>query len=104
MLVVDEMDGLLTSSKQVALYHLFGWAKHLRCRLILVGIANSIDLTERFLPRLKQRRFEPELLIFKPYTKAQLVAIMEERLGSSSELVDAMAITLCAQKVAKMYG
>jgi len=105
LLVVDEMDGLLSSSKQVALYHLFGWAKHPRCRLILVGIANSIDLTERFLPRLKQRRFEPELLIFKPYTKAQLVAIMEQRLGGDDyELVDAMAITLCAQKVAKMYG
>lgn len=105
MLVVDEMDGLLTSSKQVALYHLFGWAKHPGCRLILIGIANSIDLTERFLPRLKQRRFEPELLIFKPYTKAQLVRILQDRLGEAGgELVDVVAVTLCAQKVAKMYG
>merc|ERR1712013_762144 len=37
MLVVDEMDGLLTSSTQKALYHLFGWAKHPGCRLILIG-------------------------------------------------------------------
>lgn len=105
MLVVDEMDGLLTSSQQKALYHLFGWAKHPGCRLILIGIANSIDLTERFLPRLKQRRFEPELLIFKPYTKAQLVRILQDRLGAEGgALIDVVAVTLCAQKVAKMYG
>ena len=40
---------------QVVLYKLFEWASRPRSTLVLLGIANSIDLTERFLPRLRQR-------------------------------------------------
>lgn len=111
VVVIDEMDGLLTGSRQQVLYHLFGWTQQRDCRLVLFGIANSIDLTDRFLPRLKQRNLEPELLIFRPYTKTQLVAIMKHRLGGDrknssdySAYFEDIAVTLCAQKVAKMYG
>jgi len=109
LVIIDEMDGLLTASRQQVLYHLFGWTQQKHCKLILFGIANSIDLTDRFLPRLKQRNFEPELLIFRPYTKSQLIRIIKQRLSSGSggdysEYFEDIAVTLCAQKVAKMYG
>merc|ERR1719228_2128034 len=105
VLLVDEMDGLLTGSRQQVLYHLFGWTQQKQCKLILFGIANSIDLTDRFLPRLKQRNFEPELLIFRPYTKSQLIEIIKYRLDEDgNEYFEGIAVTLCAQKVAKMYG
>eukprot|EP00484_Ammonia_sp_Unknown_P022605 CAMPEP_0197024136 /NCGR_PEP_ID=MMETSP1384-20130603/4765_1 /TAXON_ID=29189 /ORGANISM="Ammonia sp." /LENGTH=582 /DNA_ID=CAMNT_0042452477 /DNA_START=26 /DNA_END=1774 /DNA_ORIENTATION=+ len=103
MVVIDEMDGLLGSSQQQVLYHLFGWTKRTNCRLILFGIANSIDLTDRFLPRLKQRNFEPELLIFEAYTKQQLIRIIQDRM-IGYDYFEEIAIDLCATKVAKMYG
>eukprot|EP01083_Nonionella_stella_P172895 594706_1 len=107
LIIVDEMDGLLESSvkNQQPLYDLFGWTKRTNCKFILIGIANSIDLVDRFLPRLKQRHYEPELLIFKPYTKGQLTDIVKHRLdGEWSDYFEEIAIKLCAQKVAKMYG
>lgn len=109
VVIIDEMDGLLSNSKQQILYHLFGWTKRKNCKLILFGIANSIDLTDRFLPRLKQRNFEPELMIFKPYTKDQLFDILQYRLNKLCDdewdkYFDAIALKLCTQKVAKMYG
>lgn len=106
IIIIDEMDGLLGNSSQSVLYHLFGWTKQINCKLILFGIANSIDLTDRFLPRLKQRNFEPELLIFKSYTKQQLIDIIKYRIGHKNINIyfDDIAINLCATKVAKMYG
>ena len=109
VVIIDEMDGLLSNNKQQILYHLFGWTKRKNCKLILFGIANSIDLTDRFLPRLKQRKFEPELMIFKPYTKEQLFDILQYRLNilldnEWDKYFEEIALKLCTQKVAKMYG
>ena len=44
-----------SDQKQAVLYRLFEWASRARSSLALVGIANSIDLTDRFLPRLRQK-------------------------------------------------
>ncbi len=54
------------------LYRLFEWPKKQGSNLILIGIANEMDLTDRFLPRLRSRDCEPELLIFSPYKQEQL--------------------------------
>ena len=35
------------------LYTLFEWSALPSSKLILIGIANALDLTERFLPRLR---------------------------------------------------
>jgi cell division control protein 6 len=50
VVVVDELDGLLSKPQEV-LYRLFGWPKLTNSKMILVGIANSMHLTDRFLPR-----------------------------------------------------
>ena len=48
----------------------------------VVGIANALDLTDRILPRLQARpNCKPQLLHFAPYTKDQIVAILEDRLS-----------------------
>ena len=44
-----------SDQKQILLYRLFEWASRPRSSLALLGIANSIDLTDRFLPRLRQK-------------------------------------------------
>eukprot|EP01084_Bolivina_argentea_P256936 432758_1 len=79
IVIIDEMDGLLENSfRQSILYNLFGWSKCKHSKLILIWYCNSIDLTDRFLPRLKERNFEPELLILEPYTKNQLIDIVKQ--------------------------
>jgi len=79
IVVVDEIDGLLQKSQRV-LYTLFSWPMQPRSNLLLIGIANSMNITDRFLPKLESRKCAPQTLVFKPYTKADLKAIVQQRL------------------------
>eukprot|EP00775_Hariotina_reticulata_P008574 gene8574-8756_t len=45
-------------------------------RVLLIGIANSIDLTERMLPELKLKMVSPTLICFPAYTSKQLTNIL----------------------------
>lgn len=48
-------------------------------------MANALDLTDRVLPRLQaQLELKPTLLNFVPYTKDQIVEIIENRLEQVS--------------------
>ena len=51
-MILDEIDQLVTNDNQV-LYTLFEWASKKQSRLVLIGIANALNLMDRFLPRLK---------------------------------------------------
>ena len=118
-----------SDQKQAVLYRLFEWASRARSSLALVGIANSIDLTDRFLPRLRQklREFaesssntstvcfpEPELLLFEPYSSMELQEIIKARLaragwaGSAASKgqhqFNSAAIELCCRKVHATSG
>jgi len=52
ILVLDEIDQL-ESKNQDVLYTVFEWPALASSRLALVGIANTLDLTDRVLPRLQ---------------------------------------------------
>lgn len=54
LILLDEIDYLLTKDQDI-LYHLFDWCGVPSSRLVLVGIANALDFTSRFLPRLKAK-------------------------------------------------
>ncbi|KAJ3360422.1 AAA ATPase [Kappamyces sp. JEL0680] len=81
VLVLDEIDHLITRDQNV-LYNFFEWAKLPSSRLVLVGIANALDLTHRFLPRLKTKNstVEPQYLSFAPYKVEEISAIIKDRL------------------------
>ena len=71
----------------------------------VIGIANSIDLTERFLPRLKILNCEPQVLHFPQYTISDISAILTDRLERinaecEGPFIDKMAIEFTARKVA----
>ena len=109
VVVLDEIDHLLKKDQET-LYSLFEWSLAPGSRLILVGIANALDLTERFLPRLKGRNLKPQLLQFHPYSVRQITEIVTVRLKSLLPdntpdknyipYIQPNAIELCARKIA----
>lgn len=106
VLVLDEMDQL-DSKGQDVLYTLFEWPWLSKSRLVLIGIANTLDLTDRILPRLQAReKCKPWLLNFPPYTKNQIAIILQDRLNQASkdQVLDNAAIQFCARKVSAVSG
>ncbi|XP_076670842.1 cell division cycle 6 [Andrena cerasifolii] len=106
LLILDEIDQL-ESKKQSVLYSIFEWPSIQRSKLILVGIANALDLTDRILPRLQARcELKPKLMHFPPYTKPQICTIISERLNEAnvSDLFTGTAVQMLAGKVAAVSG
>lgn len=101
VLLVDELDYMVTR-KQTVLYNLFDWPSRRYARLIVVGIANTMDLPERLLPRISSR-MGLERVIFPGYTVSQIETIMKARLGEL-EVFEDTAVEICARKVASISG
>ncbi len=49
MLLVDELDLLCAGRKQKVLYHLLDWPHRQHSRLVVLAIANTMDLPERMM-------------------------------------------------------
>ncbi|KXT10109.1 hypothetical protein AC579_9701 [Pseudocercospora musae] len=110
LVVLDEVDVLVDLDLSL-LYALFEWSMQPTSRLILIGIANALDLTDRFLPRLKARNLKPGLLPFMPYSAAQIAEVITSKLKglASAEakvipFLHPAAIQFCAKKVAAHTG
>lgn len=113
VVVLDEIDHILSLDLE-SLYKVFEWSLQKSSCLLLVGIANALDLTDRFLPRLKSRNLKPELLPFLPYTAAQVKNIITKRLKTllpsdkaTSDFIPFFhpaAIELCSRKVSSQTG
>lgn len=106
LLILDETDQL-ESKKQSVLYSVFEWPSIHNSKLILVGIANALDLTDRILPRLQARcELKPKLMHFSPYTKQQICNIISDRLNEAnvSDLFTGTAIQMLSGKVAAVSG
>lgn len=65
LVIVDEIDYMVTQ-KQKVLYNLFDWPTRKHAKLVVLAIANTMDLPERFLPRVNSRlgkqRYKPNTL------------------------------------------
>lgn len=113
LVVLDEIDHILSLDLE-SLYRVFEWSLQKSSRLVLVGIANALDLTDRFLPRLKSRNLKPELLPFLPYSALQIKTIITKRLKSLlpegittpdyTPFFHPAAIELCSRKVSSQTG
>jgi len=113
LLFLDEMDQLGDSKDQDVLYTLFEWTFTPGSRLVLVGVANALDLTERILPRLQAKaQRKPRTMNFAPYSQGQLMDILSDRLSTSASaesspapaLVDKSALLFCSKKIAAVSG
>lgn len=113
LITLDEIDHILTLDLEI-LYKLFEWSLQKNSRLILIGIANALDLTDRFLPRLKARNLKPQLLPFLPYNASNIKAVITTRLKSllpsTTQTPDYLpfihpaAIELLSRKVSSQTG
>lgn len=106
LLVLDEID-MLESKNQSVLYSIFEWPSMKKAKLVLIGIANSLDLTDRILPRLQAKcEMKPELLHFAPYSKQQIVDIITKKLEAADvlDVIKGPAMQFLAAKVAAVSG
>ena len=114
LVILDEIDHLLGLDGDT-LCTLFEWSLEPRSALTLIGIANALDLTDRFLPRLKARNLKPQLLPFLPYDAAQIASVITSKLrgllpeqdggdGNYVPFIHPTAIQFCSKKVAAQTG
>ncbi|PVU86550.1 hypothetical protein BB560_006670 [Smittium megazygosporum] len=99
---VDELDVLLTKSQSI-IYNLFDWPSRPKSNLVVITIANTMDLPERILHHKISSRLGLCRINFQPYTHEQLFQIVMSRIGQSN-VFDSDAIQLCARKISAVSG
>ncbi|XP_023579981.1 origin recognition complex subunit 1 [Octodon degus] len=102
VLLVDELD-LLWTHKQDVMYNLFDWPTHKEACLVVLTIANTMDLPERIMMNRVSSRLGLTRMSFQPYTHSQLQQILVSRLKHLKVFEDD-AIQLVARKVAALSG
>ncbi|GMN23808.1 hypothetical protein TIFTF001_000271 [Ficus carica] len=104
LIIADELDYLITKDRAV-LHDLFMLTTLPFSRCVLIGIANAIDLADRFLPRLQSLNCKPTVITYRAYSKDQILKILQERLAALPYTVfQPQALELCARKVAAASG
>ena len=104
LLVLDELDVLVTKSNAI-LYELFSLPMIPGSRCVLVGAANTMNLIENMLPRLKSLNCEPAIVPFPAYSVQQLGQLLRARLDRLPwKAFDSYAVELCARRVAAASG
>ncbi|NXF32120.1 ORC1 protein, partial [Nyctibius bracteatus] len=102
VLIVDELD-LLWTRKQNVMYNLFDWPTQKHSKLIILAIANTMDLPERIMMNRVASRLGLTRMSFQPYTYKQLQQIISSRLNSMKAFEED-AIQLVSRKVAALSG
>ncbi|KAM6066190.1 origin recognition complex subunit 1 isoform 1-T2 [Chlamydotis macqueenii] len=102
VLIVDELD-LLWTRKQNVMYNLFDWPTQKHSKLIILAIANTMDLPERIMINRVASRLGLTRMSFQPYTYKQLQQIISSRLNSIKAFEED-AIQLVSRKVAALSG
>ncbi|KAK9154976.1 hypothetical protein Sjap_002456 [Stephania japonica] len=101
VLLIDELDLLVTRNQSV-LYNILDWPTKPHSKLIIIGIANTMDLPEKLLPRISSR-MGIQRLCFGPYNYQQLQEIITSRL-KGIDVFEKQAIEFASRKVAAISG
>lgn len=102
LLLVDELD-LLWTRKQRVMYNIFDWPTRKHSKLVVLAIANTMDLPERLLLTRIASRMGLTRMTFQPYTYRQLQEIVLSRIKGIPAF-DEDALQLVARKVAALSG
>ncbi|XP_050225555.1 origin of replication complex subunit 1B-like [Mercurialis annua] len=101
ILLIDELDLLVTRNQSI-LYNVLDWPTKPHSKLIVIGIANTMDLPEKLLPRISSR-MGMQRLCFGPYNFQQLQEIISSRL-KGIDAFEKQAIEFASRKVAAISG
>ncbi|KAL3976917.1 guanylate cyclase soluble subunit alpha [Sarotherodon galilaeus] len=102
VLLVDELD-LLWTRKQNVMYNLFEWPTRRHARLVVLTIANTMDLPERIMINRVASRLGLTRMSFQPYSFKQLQEIIMSRLNKLKAFEED-ALQLVSRKVAALSG
>ena len=104
VVLMDELDQLVTKNQSV-MYNFFNWPGLRHSRLIVLAVANTMDLPERTLSSKISSRLGLTRILFPGYTHEQLQEIIRSRLSYVPDnIVDPDAIQFASRKVAAVSG
>lgn len=104
VVLMDELDQLVTRNQGV-MYNFFNWPQLRHSRLIVLAVANTMDLPERTLSNKISSRLGLTRITFPGYTHTQLMTIIQSRLeGVGQVVVDPDAVQFASRKVAAVSG
>ncbi|KAL2063001.1 hypothetical protein VTL71DRAFT_6073 [Oculimacula yallundae] len=104
VVLMDELDQLVTKNQSV-MYNFFNWPGLRHSRLIVLAVANTMDLPERTLSNKISSRLGLTRITFPGYTHEQLMKIIQSRLsGVPGDIVESDAIQFASRKVAAVSG
>lgn len=104
VVLMDELDQLVTRNQGV-MYNFFNWPQQRHSRLIVLAVANTMDLPERTLSNKISSRLGLTRITFPGYTHTQLMSIIQSRLETVGEVVvDPDAVQFASRKVAAVSG
>ncbi|OAA61157.1 origin recognition complex subunit [Niveomyces insectorum RCEF 264] len=104
VVLMDELDQLVTKNQGV-MYNFFNWPGLRHSRLIVLAVANTMDLPERTLSNKISSRLGLTRITFPGYNHEQLMKIIQSRLeGVPGNIVDPDAVQFASRKVAAVSG
>lgn len=104
VVLMDELDQLVTKNQSV-MYNFFNWPGLRHSRLIVLAVANTMDLPERTLSNKISSRLGLHRITFRGYTHDQLMKIIQSRLENvPGNLVHPDAVQFASRKVAAVSG
>ncbi|KAL7278893.1 hypothetical protein ACG7TL_006724 [Trametes sanguinea] len=111
VVLMDELDQLMTS-KQDVVYNFFNWPTLAGSKLVVLAVANTMDLPERVMSGRVRSRLGMVRINFQPYTTPQLEQIVRARLASAKlglpadtpDVIAPDALKFAAMKVSSISG
>ncbi|KAI5956646.1 ORC1 [Candida margitis] len=109
VVMMDELDQI-AQKKQNVMYNFFNWPTYATSKLIVIAVANTMDLPERVLANKISSRMGLRRIQFKGYTYQQLGAIIQHRLDMLTKTsrhkveISPDAIGFASRKVASVSG
>lgn len=112
VVLMDELDQIVTK-KQNVMYNFFNWPTYRYSKLIVIAVANTMDLPERVLSNKISSRLGLRRIQFIGYTYEQLGIIIKHRLdmvrntkkvSGRKVIVNEDAVSFASRKVASVSG
>lgn len=117
ILMIDEIDSLCTkySSTQQDIFEIFKIANNPECKLILIGVSNSMELIYKIGKKCYANLEGMQNIVFKSYNFIQMMKIIQERIDDfisiqcnsqidTKDILEENALKLCANRIYNLKG